>query len=94
MAEWIAFRCGRSRSILVVKKTKTLQVYSLIHVAQIWRSDHSGVRKIALMVESIYNGLNLLFTWFALANFYIFFVSEAIGNSAYILGHINQRARG
>lgn len=27
------------------------------------------------MVESIYNALNLLFTWFALANYYIFFVS-------------------
>lgn len=29
------------------------------------------------MVESIYNGLNLIFTWFALANFYIFFVSQS-----------------
>jgi hypothetical protein len=26
------------------------------------------------MVEFVYNGLNLLFSWFALANFYIFFV--------------------
>lgn len=46
------------------------------------------------MVESIYNGLNLLFTWFALANFYIFFVSASPGNQAYSLGHIDQRARG
>ena len=51
------------------------QVYALIHVSQIWRSDHSGMRKLALMVESVYNALNLVFTWFALANFYIFFVS-------------------
>ena len=42
---------------------------------QIWHSDHSFLRKWALMVESVYNALNLLFTWFSLANFYIFFVS-------------------
>jgi chitin synthase len=51
-------------------------VYSLIHVGQIWRSDHSFLRKVALMVEMIYNAINLLFTWFAMANFYIFFVSS------------------
>lgn len=50
-------------------------MYSLIHVAQIWRSDHSWMRKISLMVESTYNALNLVFAWFSLANFYIFFVS-------------------
>jgi hypothetical protein len=55
-----------------------IQVYALIHVSQIWRSDHSAMRKLALMVESVYNALNLLFTWFALANFYIFFVSSLI----------------
>lgn len=55
-------------------------VYSLIHVAQIWRSGHSLVRKLALMLEFVYNGLNLLFTWFSLANFYIFFVS-AVANA-------------
>jgi chitin synthase len=36
------------------------------------------MRKLALMVESVYNALNLLFTWFALANFYIFFVSQLV----------------
>jgi hypothetical protein len=42
------------------------------------------MRKLALMVESVYNALNLLFTWFALANFYIFFVrhSQARGRAA------------
>lgn len=33
------------------------------------------MRKMVLMVESTYSALNLLFAWFALANFYIFFVS-------------------
>jgi chitin synthase len=30
------------------------------------------------MLESTYNALNLLFSWFALANFYIFYVSTTI----------------
>ncbi|KAK4687986.1 chitin synthase, partial [Tremellales sp. Uapishka_1] len=65
-------------------------VYSLIHVAQIWRSDHSMTRKIGLMVESVYNGLNLVFTWFSLANFYIFFVilTSALESSVFDIPHI------
>jgi hypothetical protein len=27
------------------------------------------------MLEFVYNALNLLFTWFSLANFYVFFAS-------------------
>lgn len=54
-----------------------LQLYSLIHVAQLRRSDHSLLRKLALMLEFAYNALNLMFTWFSLANFYIFFVSQS-----------------
>jgi chitin synthase len=49
-------------------------VYSLMHVGQIWQTDHSLARKLALMLESFYNALALFFSWFALANFYIFFV--------------------
>lgn len=74
MAQWVIVR-GCTIFNRSFRSSLTSQVYSLIHVAQIWRSDHSGARKLALMVESIYNGLNLIFTWFALANFYIFFVS-------------------
>ena len=36
------------------------------------------MRKLALMIETVYNGLNLVFSWFSLANFYIFFVSYRI----------------
>ncbi|ORY30579.1 chitin synthase 6 [Naematelia encephala] len=66
-------------------------VYSLIHVAQIWRSDHSQLRKLMLMLESVYNALNLLFTWFSLANFYIFFVilTNALEGSAFNIPHID-----
>ncbi|WVO18063.1 hypothetical protein L204_105761 [Cryptococcus depauperatus] len=66
-------------------------IYALIHVAQIWKSDHSLCRKSALMLESFYNTLNLVFTWFALANFYIFFVilTGALEGSAFNIPHIN-----
>jgi chitin synthase len=49
-------------------------VYSLWHIAQMLRSDHSFMRKTALMLESAYNAINLIFTWFSLGNYYIFFV--------------------
>jgi hypothetical protein len=82
MAERISLRCRKSTRQLELLQSADNQVYALIHVAQIWRSDHSGMRKLALMVESVYNALNLLFTWFALANFYIFFVSQLVHSSA------------
>ncbi|OCF57019.1 chitin synthase [Kwoniella mangroviensis CBS 10435] len=66
-------------------------VYSLIHVAQIWRSDHSLLRKLALMLEFAYNALNLLFSWFSLANFYIFFVilTRALEGDAFNIPRID-----
>ncbi|WVW84928.1 hypothetical protein I302_106964 [Kwoniella bestiolae CBS 10118] len=66
-------------------------VYSLIHVAQIWRSDHSLLRKLSLMLEFAYNALNLLFSWFSLANFYIFFVilTRALEGEAFKIPRID-----
>jgi len=47
------------------------------------------------MVESVYNALNLLFTWFALANFYIFFVSPIGDDDETLrrLGHFDKCPR-
>lgn len=66
-------------------------VYALMHTNQIWRSDHSFARKSALMLESVYNFLNLIFSWFALANFYIFFaiLTSALEGSAFNIPHID-----
>ncbi|WVQ84997.1 hypothetical protein IAT38_007161 [Cryptococcus sp. DSM 104549] len=66
-------------------------VYALIHVAQIWRSDHSLLRKMGLMLESLYNGLSLVFAWFSLANFFIFFVilTSALEGDSFNIPHIN-----
>jgi len=82
MAKRIALRCRMFAPLNSQSTMADDQVYALIHVAQIWRSDHSGMRKLALMVESAYNALNLLFTWFALANFYIFFVGQLVVSSS------------
>src|SRR6187402_3828499 len=48
-------------------------VYSLVHFRQIWRTDHTIGRKILLHVEFIYQFIQLLFTYFSLANFYLTF---------------------
>ncbi|KZT21396.1 glycosyltransferase family 2 protein [Neolentinus lepideus HHB14362 ss-1] len=48
--------------------------YSIAHVGQILRSGHSFGRKTVLMIEMVYNVINLIFSWFALGNFSLFFV--------------------
>ncbi|KHJ32599.1 putative class ii chitin synthase [Erysiphe necator] len=48
-------------------------VYSLVHFRQIWRTDHTIGRKILLHIEFVYQFINLLFTYFSLANFYLTF---------------------
>ena len=48
-------------------------VYSLVHFRQVWQTDHSLTRKILLHIEFVYQLVNLLFTFFSLANFYLTF---------------------
>ncbi|KAI2032833.1 Chitin synthase, class 2 [Ophidiomyces ophidiicola] len=48
-------------------------VYSLIHFRQIWKTDHTVMRKILLHIEFVYQFVSLIFTFFSLANFYITF---------------------
>ncbi|KAK5658209.1 hypothetical protein OQA88_2184 [Cercophora sp. LCS_1] len=54
-------------------------VYSLVHFKQIWQTDHTVARKIILHIEFIYQLLQLLFTYFSLANFYLTFYFIAGG---------------
>ncbi|PLW17349.1 hypothetical protein PCANC_14075 [Puccinia coronata f. sp. avenae] len=49
-------------------------IYSLAHIGQMSRTEHSRKKALALYFEGLYNFLNLLFAWFGLANYYIFFV--------------------
>jgi chitin synthase len=48
-------------------------VYSLVHFRQVWQTDHTVMRKILLHIEFVYQLVNLLFTFFSLANFYLTF---------------------
>ncbi|KAH9839307.1 chitin synthase-domain-containing protein [Rhodofomes roseus] len=48
--------------------------YAIAHLGQILRSGHSVWRKFTLVMETIYNVINLIASWFAIGNFYLFFI--------------------
>jgi chitin synthase len=48
-------------------------VYSLLHFKQVWSTDHTVWRKILLHIEFVYQFVQLMFTFFSLANFYLTF---------------------
>ena len=43
-------------------------VYALAHFYQIYRSDHSAMRKFMFLVEFTYQSFNMLFAWFAIVS--------------------------
>ena len=43
-------------------------VYAIAHFYQIWRSDHSAIRKFALLIEFFYQTINMLFAWFGIVS--------------------------
>ncbi|KAI8909524.1 chitin synthase-domain-containing protein [Gorgonomyces haynaldii] len=48
-------------------------LHALINYPQIWSSGHSFYQKVLFSVEFFYNAINLLFSWFSIANFYLAF---------------------
>ncbi|KAF7560371.1 hypothetical protein G7046_g3787 [Stylonectria norvegica] len=54
-------------------------VYSLVHFRQIWQTDHTVTRKVLLHIEFVYQFIQLMFTFFSLANFYLTFYFVAGG---------------
>jgi chitin synthase len=48
-------------------------VYALAHFHQIFRSNHSVGRNFMFMVEFFYQGISMLFAWFAIGNFFLVF---------------------
>ncbi|CAG8607976.1 11921_t:CDS:2 [Funneliformis mosseae] len=48
-------------------------VFAICHTFNIWRSDHTTWRKTLLAIEMFYQSFTLLFSWFALGNFYLTF---------------------
>ena len=63
-------------------------IYALTHTNQILNSGHSRLRKCWLLVETFYSAINLFFSWFALGNFYCFFVvlTRALEDPAFGVG--------
>ncbi|KAI8376085.1 chitin synthase 1 [Radiomyces spectabilis] len=57
-------------------------IYALYHWRKVWTSDHSFIRKFMFMIEDLYNTYNLIFSWFALGNFYLtfFILTSALGS--------------
>ncbi|KAK5075235.1 Chitin synthase, class 2 [Lithohypha guttulata] len=71
-------------------------VYAIVHFFQLWRSDHSAIRKFMLLIENIYQTINMLFAWFAIGNFFLVFklltsslgTKETLGTAGRILGTV------
>ncbi|KAI0727135.1 glycosyltransferase family 2 protein [Fomitopsis betulina] len=49
-------------------------IHGTVKFHYLYRSSHTFLRKFWIHIEFIYQTFNLLFSWFALGNFYIFFV--------------------
>lgn len=87
-AQWVLKYCKDARgetdvpetlSEFVLQRRRWLNgaffaaLYSLRNSAQIFKTDHSVMRKVFFQIEFLYQGLTLLFSFFAIANFYITF---------------------
>ncbi|KAI5818618.1 chitin synthase [Pyronema omphalodes] len=48
-------------------------IFALVKMKNIWRSGHSPMRKMVFVFEFFYQTVSLLFSWFALANFFLVF---------------------
>lgn len=48
-------------------------LHATLNFFKIWTSGHSFLRKLALQFEFIYNGIQMIFAWTSLANFYLSF---------------------
>ncbi|KAI8977521.1 chitin synthase 1 [Mycotypha africana] len=48
-------------------------LYSMVHWRKVWSSDHSLFRKLLFMLNDLYQLYNLVFSWFAIGNFYLVF---------------------
>ncbi|KAN0108450.1 glycosyltransferase family 2 protein [Hyaloscypha variabilis] len=48
-------------------------VYALAHFYQLFRSDHSFLRKFMFLIEFTYTTISMIFAWFAIGNFFLVF---------------------
>ncbi|PVU90169.1 hypothetical protein BB559_004760 [Furculomyces boomerangus] len=54
--------------------------YAIFHWYRMFSTGHNILRKLLLMFEFVYQTISMVFTWFALANFYLayYFLAESI----------------
>ncbi|CAK5281878.1 unnamed protein product [Mycena citricolor] len=66
-------------------------VHSTVHFHYIYRSSHTLIRKFWFHVEILYQFFNLIFAWFALANYYIAFtiLTKAVEDPTFKLNGIH-----
>ncbi|KAH8602247.1 chitin synthase 2 [Bisporella sp. PMI_857] len=66
-------------------------VYALAHFYQIFRSDHSFLRKIMFLVEFIYQTISMIFSWFGIGNFFLVFhiLTTSLGDDD-LLGNVGK----
>ncbi|KAF7982169.1 hypothetical protein HWV62_29939 [Athelia sp. TMB] len=66
-------------------------VHSTVHFHYIYRSSHTFMRKFWIHVELVYQVFNLIFSWFALGNYYISFtiLSLALEDPSFGLKNIH-----
>lgn len=59
-------------------------IYAIVHFFQLWRSDHSAIRKFMLLIENVYQTINMLFAWFAIGNFFLVFkiLTSSLGDGS------------
>ncbi|KAI9009778.1 chitin synthase-domain-containing protein [Gaertneriomyces semiglobifer] len=48
-------------------------VHAVLNFSAFWQSSHSFPRKLVFLFQEMYNCYNLLFSWFAIGNFYLTF---------------------
>lgn len=63
--------------------------FAICHFYQLLSTSHSPLRKVLLLFEYFYNFVNMLFSWFALANYYLTFYFLTFSASKHIEGQAN-----
>jgi len=64
-------------------------VYALAHFYQLFRSDHSFLRKLMFLLEFTYTTISMIFAWFAIGNFFLVFhiLTTSLGDKT-LLGSV------
>ncbi|GAA6038072.1 hypothetical protein JCM8097_007532 [Rhodosporidiobolus ruineniae] len=66
-------------------------VYALTHTLQLFGTQHSRKKIVFLLLQAVYNALNVLFAWIGLSSYYIFFMvlTKSLEDPAFKIPHID-----